>query len=153
MSWQGLSGGWETAAVSYQESFWLATSAAAPIIALAAMVALPDTADVTFATAREVSRLRQRTAPPDTSRSEIVKLVYRGLAVNFGSLINLLVQAGLLAVSLTALEVGVDVMPPWVAICLAVGGLLLLAWTLVVGRNLRRQLQRLERDSTPAGAS
>jgi hypothetical protein len=47
------------------------------------------------------------------------------------------VQAGLLGVSLSALAAGRNVMPPWVAVVLAVGGILLLALTLVWGAALR----------------
>src|SRR5262249_34833233 len=36
----------ETADVASHESFWLATAAAAPVIALAAVVALPDTSGI-----------------------------------------------------------------------------------------------------------
>jgi len=45
------------------------------------------------------------------------------------TLVNLVVQAGLLAVSLSALAYQQNVMPPWLAIFLAVGGILLLAWS------------------------
>jgi hypothetical protein len=37
----------EAAAVANYENFWLATAAAAPVIALAAVVALPDSSSIT----------------------------------------------------------------------------------------------------------
>jgi hypothetical protein len=42
----------ETATVASHESFWVATSAAAPVIALAAVVALPDLARSTSVSQR-----------------------------------------------------------------------------------------------------
>jgi hypothetical protein len=53
---------------------------------------------------------------------------------------NLIVQAGLLAVSLSALAASQDVMRTPVAIVLAVGGLLLLAWTTYMTIKFRRVL-------------
>lgn len=52
---------------------------------------------------------------------------------------NLIVQAGLLAVSLSALAYRRDVMPAWVAIVLAVGGILLLAWSTGMAVQYRRR--------------
>ena len=57
-----------------------------------------------------------------------------------GAIVNVLLRAGLLAVSLTALSYGRNVMPPWVAVVMAVGGILLLAITVSAVpeyRNLR----------------
>jgi len=169
MSWQGLSGGWETAAVSYQESFWLATSAAAPVIALAAVVAVPDATDVRDAALSAFSRRAQRQAEHvqrleqnfpaelvqrlgggvDPSVESAGRLWRTGAALRWAALINLLVQAGLLAVSLTALAIGGDVVPPWVAIVLAVSGVLILAWTVTMGVELRKELAWLRDADTP----
>ncbi len=56
---------------------------------------------------------------------------------------NVIAQAALLAVSLSALAVAQNVMPPWAAIILAVGGILLLAYTLIKSANVRKGLERL----------
>ena len=52
--------------MAFHESFWIATSAAAPVIALAAVVALPDTAAVAQMGAR---RLRE---PIEGSRYDFI---------------------------------------------------------------------------------
>lgn len=39
---------WKTAGVSFHENFWLAASAAAPVITLAIVVAIPDAANMRF---------------------------------------------------------------------------------------------------------
>jgi uncharacterized membrane protein len=76
------------------------------------------------------------------------------LRVAFG---NVIVQAGLLAVSLAALAYDQDVVPPWVAIILAVVGILLLAWTLMAGAYIRIQGENREIDQSndplPEGSS
>ena len=57
---------------------------------------------------------------------------------------------GLLALSLTALTYNRDLVPPWVAITMAVGGILLLAWTLVAGASFREESEGtalVQRDS------
>jgi len=117
--------------MTYHESFWLATGAAAPVIALAAVVALSDA----LQTERDA------------------KSPYGIWAASWGtatvtsmiSILNVIVQAALLAVSLSALAYGQNVMPPWVAIVLAVGGILLLGWTLAIGAAIRRKLGELEK--------
>jgi hypothetical protein len=125
--------------VSYREAFWLATSAAAPVIALAAVVAVPDATDIRDATGGALMDRAEENAPVFFAR----KLARTGTALHRAALTNLLVQAGLLAVSLTALAIGGDVVPPWVAIVLAVGGVLILAWTAMTGVALRKDLGQL----------
>jgi hypothetical protein len=92
--------------VSYHEAFWVVTGTAAPVIALAAVVALPD-----VATLRALGQ------------------------------VNVIVQAGLLGLSLSALATGGNVTPPWVASVLAVGGILLLAWSLRRSDAIRQKLE------------
>ena len=55
---------------------------------------------------------------------------------------NLIAQAVLLAVSLAALAYGLDLVPLWLAIVVAVGGVGLLAWTLLRGAGIRDGVER-----------
>jgi hypothetical protein len=125
--------------VAFHESFWIATSAAAPVIALAAVVGLPDTAAVAQL---GIHRLREplegpllAAMPEALSRAQdrLVTLLFWATTVG-----NLIVQAGLLAVSLSALAYQRELMPAWVAIALAVGGILLLAWSTSMAVHYRR---------------
>ena len=123
----------DTASVAFlHESFWVATSAVAPVIALAAVVALPDVALIGKATV--LRDMIQRRQPSDQDRAKQTLLV--GEAQNTRkwawtawmiTLANLIIHAGLLVVSLCALALRQDIMPFWVAIFLASGGILLLA--------------------------
>ncbi len=172
---------WDTATVGFNESFWLATSAAAPVITLAAVVALPDSSKASNAVAslwveaevrNQGAELRARLAElnEEASLSDVLKALhgsdaprrktdvravgpdgdvvrakklYRSAVLNqqisFG---NVIIQAGLLAMSLAALAYHRDLVSPWVAIILAVGGILLLAWTLVTGAGIRDQWKK-----------
>ena len=58
---------------------------------------------------------------------------------------NLIAQAVLLAVSLAALAYGLDLVPPWLAIVVAVGGVALLAWTLLREVGMRDKVERVIR--------
>jgi hypothetical protein len=146
--------------VSFHESFWLAASAAAPVITLATVVAIPDVANTRFRAAgalwaadgqREIFEVSGREGTPgyDTVRDRIdqsltatrwaVEVTRRNVRLCYA---NLIAQAALLAVSLAALAYGRDLVPPWLAIVLAVGGVALLAWTLLRGAGLRDQVER-----------
>jgi hypothetical protein len=174
----------------FYESFWLATSAAAPVIALAAVVSIPDSTNTASVAAFRskatvgalqpmIDRLRNELEQVKASRNKLtdpVSLelqsspditaiqteldsamesledndryaeVTRRAAMNaVWSSINVLVQSGLLAVSLTALAYDRDIVPPWLAIVLAVGGLLLLAWTVVSGAAIRSQIDQRDK--------
>ena len=62
-------------------------------------------------------------------------------------LFSLLLQAALLAVSLVSITDGANLVPPWLAIVAAVGGLLLVAggsWGVARVRTLRRAFAILE---------
>jgi len=118
--------------VSFHENFWVATSAAAPVIALAVILLLPD--GTTSAVRTYLTWQHLKKIPPTPGRrfnpERILARAYLYTAqVSLGaSVLNLLVQAALLAVSLWALAYDDNVIPPWAAIVMAVGGLLLLAW-------------------------
>jgi hypothetical protein len=114
---------------------------AAPVIALAAVVALPSSvsalvdAEVALAqSAKAGPALKfERSLLPALTMNEHEahrRLGTIGRWIRILTVANMIIQAGLLAVSLSALAVGRDVMPPWIAIVLAVGGILGLAQTL-----------------------
>jgi hypothetical protein len=140
--------------VSYHETFWLATAAAAPVIALAAVVAMPDAsaaanevneavldarAAVAEAEAKSMEKLQlavKQTRIGEDEASEMVLprptppiYVARSVAPGIAAFVNVLVQAALLALALSALATAQNVLPPWVAIALAVAGILLLTVT------------------------
>ena len=156
----------ENAAVANYENFWLATAAAAPVIALAAVVALPETSTIT-------TKFLQRTVDdwfgnPARTRSmmlaagavgpalevlsnidfsdvrakanklrPIVLLRVIAAAIRWISICNVLLQATLLAFSLATLAYNVDVMPRWLAIVLTVSGIVLLAATVSLVSDYR----------------
>jgi hypothetical protein len=164
--------GCETTDVVLYESFWLATAAAAPVIALAAVVALPDTSEVTgdviprlvddwFATPAKVRAAMQAAGAVGTALEVLSKFDYTATgpdyaarraaavrairplrvamaAIRWTAICNVLAQAVVLALSLTALAYNVDVMPRWLAIALVVGGILLLAATVSLVSSYRK---------------
>ena len=142
----------------YHEAFWLATAAVAPLVTLAAVVALPDAAiavDWRSLALRELGGVAgDRGDPPQEFSEAIARADYerhrqeywksRAVAAYRATLINMVVQAGLLAVSLAALATGRDLIPTWIPIVLAVGGILVLARTLIYGAEIRRAMDRVE---------
>jgi hypothetical protein len=146
--------------VSYIKEFWLATAAAAPVIALAAVAALPDTSAVVDVASKRL-REAERNRLPDPGHgldrlgyladiADVFPTIDRwGALLLWGTTIaNLLVQAGLLAVSLSALAYEQNVIPVWASIVMAVGGILLLAWTITSGAGFRRRFARMQTEET-----
>ena len=143
----------------FHENFWLAVSAAAPVITLAIVVVIPDAAGIRFRTARRERELLDRLArtafaaskeaPPDPERAAlrrrlmrvgwVARATRRNVRLCYA---NLIAQAALLAVSLAALAYSRDFVPPWLAIVVAVGGVALLAWTLLRGTAIRDEAER-----------
>ena len=148
----------ETANVANYESFWLATAAAAPVIALAAVVALPDTSALakkpflsalddwfdnpamirsTMLAAGAVGPALEVLQGIDFSdtKAEVKKMRTYVLlrvvaaAIRWVCICNVMMQATLLAFSLATLAYNVDVMSRWLAIVLTVSGILLLTVT------------------------
>ena len=116
------------------ESFWVATSAVAPVIALAAVVALPDVALIGRATVLRDKIQRRQPSDDEEDRALQASLVDEAQSTRrwawtawLITIANLIIQAGLLAVSLCALALRQDIMSFWAAICLATIGILLLA--------------------------
>jgi hypothetical protein len=144
--------------VAFHDNFWLAASAAAPVIALAAVVILSDVSTVLNVYAEQIRVVRRRARMPDRLRLELAdgipglpRLDLSGytwgsvLMIRRGIVLNLIIQAGLLAVSLSALATSQDVMPMFVAIVLAVGGILLLAATTTAVVKVREEAARRSR--------
>jgi hypothetical protein len=143
--------------VSFHETFWLAASAAAPVITLATVVVIPDAAGIRFRAARRRRELpdlaaRASLAPPggeprvpvsgpgEAIEGRAMRLAWavrvttRNVRLCYA---NLIAQAALLAVSLAALAYSRDFVPPWLAIVVAAGGVALLAWTLLRAAGIR----------------
>jgi hypothetical protein len=157
----------ETAVVSFNANFWLAASAAAPVITLAIVVVIPDAAGMRFRAARrerELLHLVSRSAfvmseevRPEPEKAALQQRLMRlGWAVRVTRrnvrlcYANLIAQAALLAASLAALAYGRDFAPPWLAIVVAVGGVAVLAWTLLRGTGIRDEVEWAIRTS-PGG--
>ena len=150
----------ETVTVAFEQNFWLATSAAAPVIALAVIVALPDTSGVIVESMRQRAIARFEIVvdimnPPDGSTpattaldvaegaasvAAVSKVVAAARIIRITSVCNVILQAGLLAGSLAALAYNRNIGPPWVAILLAVGGIVILAMTVSAVTSYQRAL-------------
>ena len=133
--------------MSPHESFWVATAAAAPVVALAAIVALPDTS----VAVEEVYRHRHDPVVSERARNGrqviVARLWSRNMAYVWSqlvwmvSIVNLLLQAALLAMSLLVLVYDQEVIPPWAAIVFSAGGILLLTWSSTSAAAFRRFLE------------
>ena len=146
--------------MSYHEAFWLVTGTAAPVIALAAVVALPDASAFsdtawqltmrvpTYEPSSEQGKLKFEDIVPEWQR------LLLSLISQVGSFGNVVLQAALLAVSLSALATGRDLIPVWLPIVAAVTGILLLTLTALTGLSIRRAervARRKEMSSRPPG--
>lgn len=146
----------DTAAMAFNANFWLASSAAAPVIVLAAVVTLPDATDVLSfgayrsfkATTDKILDQHRLTGHRDIEDIEHVQHYMEwAFFVWILDIVNVIGQAGLLAVSLLALAYSRAMLPAWLAIVLAVGGVLVLAFTLIVGLFLRREQENEKRQA------
>ena len=137
----------DTAPVTFlHESFWVATSAVAPVIALAAVVALPDVTLIGRATVLRDEIQRRRPSDQDQAVQTILVDAAQNTrkwawAAWLTTLVNLIIQASLLVVSLGALALRQDVMAFWGAIVLATLGILLLACSTLVSAQARWDLE------------
>ena len=150
-----------TAMVTYHETFWVVTGTTAPVIALAVVIALPDSGRAWSELSRQLMpgadpdtpsarKLREALVPKSQDwlsgsfmptpeiRDPAMVVARRAFMILLMVSLDLILQAGVLAVSLSALAYGLDVMPPWVAIVLTVGGLLLLPWITIKTSHLRK---------------
>jgi hypothetical protein len=107
--------------VAFHESFWVVTGTAAPVIALAAIVSLAD-ADREF-----MGFLVTALSDFERIKPFMNRAAFTGIWIGVSGLLNLLLQATLLTISLVSLAEDVNSVPPWSAIAMAVGGVILLA--------------------------
>lgn len=156
----------QTADVAQYESFWLATAAAAPVIALAAVVALPDTlgayqegfqrtVDEWFDTPAKLQTSMRDAGAPElyveamshidlaTVKAMMTRanIPLRKIAayIRWIAVCNVMLQALLLASSLAALAYNVDWLSRWLAIVITVAGVVTLALTLSLVANYREK--------------
>jgi hypothetical protein len=138
--------------VAFHEGFWLITGTAAPVVALAAVVSLADAGTVHLdAMSAAVSKVRS--APTERivdywkwSRSFSDSITAFVALLALIGLFNLFLQAALLTVSLVSVADGDNLVPPWLAIVAAVGGLLLLIVSSFGVYGMRRLRQNREFD-------
>jgi hypothetical protein len=143
--------------VSYHESFWVVMGTAAPVIALRAVVALPEA----YRTEDQVHDARRRFAyrpPPDSYvRSVKRRLAHRRqpdpyalwAAVRKAEGLSLLLrmcvygQVVVLGYSLVSLAIGRDLFMPLAAISGPLGGILIIASAVTSQNTLRKKLEEL----------
>jgi hypothetical protein len=131
----------------YRETFWVAVSAAAPVIALAVVVAYNDMRREEALYLRDIEPSGAlpiwRYVPPlgGPKAAGIVRR-WTWTAVSLHRL-NVLVQATVLAFSLTSLAQQVDEMPLALAIVAEVGGLLVLLGAGVASKRMLEVLFRV----------
>lgn len=128
--------------MTFHETFWVVTGSTAPVIALAAIISAKDIAHDTGVITDPVGELvaAHVTGP----KMEQAHSYYRRWAlVGYGQwlaqLVNVCLQALLLTVSLLSIAYQRNVLPVWVGVAVAVGGVVLLAVT-GVGILAARQL-------------
>jgi len=143
--------------------FWGATSAAAPVIALATVVAIPDASVISslILAARAVDE-EMPSDPEDPAwtdwnakRKAAISRMKKVRRVMFVLGISILAQALLLGGSLAALATGQNVQNnvlTWAAILVAVYGILLLAWATVSMTQIRHWAWRLANPPRPRKA-
>lgn len=126
--------------MAFHEGFWLVAGTAAPVVALAAVVSIGDALREGIASIAEATPLLDAQANSagrlkgDRLTSTTTRAARRLYALGLS---NLFLQAALLAVSLVSLADDANLVPPWIAIVAAVGGLLLLAFSALGAVQLR----------------
>ena len=118
--------------MAFHEGFWLVAGTAAPVVALAAVVTLGETLRENIASIAEAMPLldAQVNSADRLKGSRLTTTTIRATKQLYAvGLSNVLLQAALLAVSLVSLADDANLVPPWIAIVAAVGGLLLLAFS------------------------
>jgi hypothetical protein len=118
------------AGMSFDESFWVVVGTAAPIIALAAVISVNDTARTQFAVS-DASTTVLATVRGDETDGMYRLLDKRAnslVAVRVAQLSNLCLQAVLLAVSLLSLSFARNLIPAWICVVVPAAGVLLFAY-------------------------
>jgi hypothetical protein len=116
--------------MSFHESFWVVVGTAAPVVAVAAVISVSEIsraqATVNKASVRALVVARQDKT--DTI-NRLLNMRERGLvALCVTQLLNLCLQAGLLAVSLLSLAFQRNLIPVWICVIAPTAGVLLLAY-------------------------
>ncbi len=142
--------------MSFHESFWVVAGTAAPVIALAAVISLGDTIrtqikvdsatfDALVVASRGDKMAKDFQHFNERARGSIV-------ALRMTQLLNLYLQAGLLAVSLLSLAFQRNLIPTWICVAALTAGVLVLAYAgvaVVREQELTRRQQQLI-ESNPA---
>jgi hypothetical protein len=128
--------------VTFHETFWVVTGSTAPVIALAAIISAKDIAHDTGVITDPVGEMvaAHVTGPKmEQAHSYYQRWALVGYGQWLAQLVNVCLQALLLTVSLLSIAYQRNVLPVWVGIAVAVGGVVLLAVT-GVGIVAARQL-------------
>jgi hypothetical protein len=126
---------------NYHEAFWAVAGAAAPAIAIAAAVALPDTSQLV----NEADERSFSLASDEKRSREALRLADRAMFVGISTQLNILIQAAILVVSLASLARGQDVLDTGTVVVLAGIGILLVAFTVQMAGGIRRNLVKLSK--------
>ena len=133
----------------YREAFWVAVCAAAPVIALATVVAYTDVHELVmdWASIGADRSLRDELQPGDKFLDDTAMLVLQSAAAWLLCLANLVVQAAALAFSLASLAYARNEWPPWAGIAAGVGGISALAVIAIASAGARRRFRNFQRRS------
>jgi len=116
--------------MSFHESFWVVAGTAGPVIALAAVISLSEIARAE-ATVDNLSIRALVVAHQDETDFYyrlLNKREWSLVALRVAQLLNLCLQAGLLAVSLLSLAFQRNLIPVWICVVAPTAGVLLLAY-------------------------
>jgi hypothetical protein len=141
--------------VAFHEGFWVVTGTAAPVIALAAVVSLAEAGrtfylseDPSVDAIDDVGLGGFPTANAFLALDRSLSLATTAMWIAAFGIVNLLLQTALLAVSLVSLADEVSLVPSWLAVVAAVGGLLLLAVSSLGTVLLRLKSRPPDEDAT-----
>jgi hypothetical protein len=166
----GMPQPWDTAAVNFHttfwlaasaaapekfhESFWLATAAAAPVIALAAVVLVPEWtrrgAEAAEAAVNAQSRAR-RAGISDDYDHRPERLAKMAQYVRMAAIVDVCLQAYVLGMSLASIQSQRNEGHPYWFISSTVGGLLLLAVASWTAGRFRAEWRELPREKGAGG--
>jgi hypothetical protein len=131
--------------VPFHESVWVVTGTAAPVTALALVVAFSQTVDILRAPASEMLSAINK-LPSDRQRAAWTRLdkalTNPSVAAFIIILSDFLRQATLVALSIMSLADQENLIPPWLAMLGTVAGLLLLAAVTLQTTTIRGGIER-----------
>jgi hypothetical protein len=128
-------------AVGYHEAFWLVVGAAAPVIALAAVVALPEITSVYD----RILELYDAFLPRSREQRLLRRLRWAMFFAWGSTISNVALQGLLLLFSLTSLVSTENGLPPITAVLIATFGIWILGWGVASSGTIRRRLASAER--------